>query len=171
MRRTLRRVLDDLHWLRQAFRVAESSVEHGDYAFGAVLVDADGTLLLTSEQQLVRTGNWLGHAELVLLETAAQRWTREHLASATIYSSTEPCPMCTGAIGWSLRRLVFGLSQARMYGWWNTEGLPPPRFVEPWNCRVLLGHVHPAMEVVGPLLEDEAAVAHERWMRLHPAGS
>jgi hypothetical protein len=42
-----------------------------------------------------------------------------------------------------------------------------PRFVEPWNCRKLLEHVHPTMEIVGPLLEDEAAREHALWMTMH----
>jgi len=161
---------DDAARLREAFRLAEQSVAHGDYGFGALLVGADGQVLLGTEQTVVRTGDWLGHAELVLLHEAAARWTRAELAGATIYSSTEPCPMCTGAIGWSLNRLVFGLSQAEMYRRFTVAG-SSPRFVEPWSCRRLLEQVAPPMEVVGPLLEDEAAVAHERWMQLHPAGA
>ena len=48
--------------------------------------------------------------------------------------------------------------------------MSPPRFVEAWDCRCLLDHLAPAMEVVGPLLEDEASVAHAQWMHFHPDG-
>jgi tRNA(Arg) A34 adenosine deaminase TadA len=150
--------------LREAFRLAERSVEHGDYPFAALLLDAGGRTLVSSEQRISRTGNWLGHAELLLLEDAASRWSREALAGATVYSSTEPCPMCTGAIAWSVNRLVFGLSQAEMYRRFTCDALPAPRFVEAWDCRKVLDRLAPPMEVIGPMLEDEAAQAHAIWM-------
>jgi tRNA(adenine34) deaminase len=156
-------VLDDLYWLRYAFLLAERSVELGDYAFGAALVVGDGDLLVESLQDVERSGDWLAHAELSLLHDAARRWTRTELATATLYSSTEPCPMCTGAVAWSVNRLVYGLSQAEMYRRFAMEDAPP-RFVEPWDCRSILEHLAPPMEVIGPLLEDEGAVAHAMWL-------
>ena len=116
-----------------------------------------------AQQTVERSGDWLAHAEMNVLQGASGRWTREELAGATLYTSTEPCPMCTGAIGWSLNRLVYGLSQAAMYRLFPMEEAPP-RFVEPWECRRLLERLHPPMEVVGPLLEEEAARPHEAWL-------
>ena len=165
--RAMANVLDDERWLRYTIQLAEASVDAGDHAFGAVLVDADGTLLLESGQTVETRRERLGHAELNVLLEAGRRWTLEELAGCTLYSSTEPCPMCTGAIAWSVNRLVYGISQARMYELWPSE-LSPPRFIEPWNCRTLLERLHPPMEVIGPLLEDEAAAGHqrslERWL-------
>ena len=159
---------DDERWLRHAFTLAARAVAAGDYAFGAALVGADGAVLAEAEQTLVRTGDWLAHAELVVLREASSTWTREQLAGATLYSSTEPCPMCTGAIGWSVNRLVFGLSQAAMYRIFRDEQ-DPPRFTRPWNCRTVLDHLSPPMEVVGPLLESEAAAIHRTWPGSKPA--
>ena len=160
---------DDVRWLRYAFRLAEQSVAAGDYAFGAVLVSADDELLAESGERIAETGDWLAHAEVLVLRQAATRWTREQLKGATLYSSTEPCPMCTGAIGWSLNRLVYGLSQAEMYRRFPDPAFPP-RFVEPWACHTLLDHTAPPMEVVGPLLEDEGSVAHALWAGKHATG-
>jgi hypothetical protein len=39
-----------------------------------------------------------------------------------------------------------------------------PRFVQPWACRTLLSNVSPPMQVIGPLLEPEAAAAHDAWL-------
>lgn len=147
---------DDERWLRHTFHLAQRAVELGDFAFGSVLVSAADELLIEGLQLVETTGDWLAHAEMNVLREAASRWTRSELSGCTLYSSTEPCPMCTGAIGWSVNRLVFGLSQVRMYVLWPGR----PRFVEPWNCRLLLGRVEPPMQVIGPMLEDEAAAAH-----------
>jgi tRNA(adenine34) deaminase len=159
----LRRKMDDERWLRRAIELAEQSVAAGDYAFGSLIVDGDGAVLVESMQTLARSGNWLAHAEMNVLQESARRWKREDLARATLYTSTEPCPMCTGAIGWSVNRLVFGLSQAEMYRRYGAEAAPP-RFIDPWNCRVLLDRLEPPMEVIGPLLEEEAAGPHLKWM-------
>jgi tRNA(Arg) A34 adenosine deaminase TadA len=148
---------DDERWLRRAIWLAENS---GDQPFGAVLVGPDGTAWLESGQTVESRGERLGHAELNVLLEAGQRWTLAESAACTLYSSTEPCPMCTGAIAWSVNRLTYGLSQARMYELWPAD--VRPRFSEPWSCRTLLERLHPPMEVIGPMLEDEAAVAHMR---------
>jgi tRNA(Arg) A34 adenosine deaminase TadA len=156
----MRRLNDDEHWLRRAIRLAEASVDAGDQPFGAILVGPRGELLLESAQTVEARGERLGHAELNVLLEAGRRWPLDELATCTLYSSTEPCAMCTGAIAWSVGRLVYGISQARMY-----ELLAPetrPRFIEPWRCRGLLEHLHPPMEVVGPLLEEEAVGPHSR---------
>jgi tRNA(adenine34) deaminase len=151
---------DDERWLRRAIRLAERSVDSGDQPFGAVLVGPSGTPWLESGQTVESRGERLGHAELNVLIEAGRRWTLAELAECTLYSSTEPCPMCTGAIAWSVHRLVYGLSQARMYELSPAE--TPPRFIEPWSCRTLLERLHPPMKVIGPMLEDAAGVAHTR---------
>jgi tRNA(Arg) A34 adenosine deaminase TadA len=153
----------DIRWLRHALALAERAVDLGDAAFGAVLVGGDGAMLVEGMQTAVRTSEWLRHAEMNVLREASWRWNRVELADATLYSSTEPCLMCAGATAWSLSRLVYGLSQTAMNDLYAVSGFPP-RFASPWDCRVLLGGTAPPMEVIGPLLEDEAAAAHERWL-------
>jgi tRNA(Arg) A34 adenosine deaminase TadA len=154
---------DDVRWLRYALQLALESVEAGDYAFGAALVTQDDQLLLSARQTVAVPGTRLGHAELNVLLEAQSPFSREQIAGCTLYSSTEPCPMCSGAIGWSVNRLVFGLSQKRMYELFR--GTSPPRFRTAWDCRTVLDDLEPPMEVVGPLLEDEAAMAHAEWAR------
>jgi tRNA(Arg) A34 adenosine deaminase TadA len=132
-------------------------------------VGSDGKAWLESGQTVESRAERLGHAELNVLLEAGRRWTLSELVECTLYSSSEPCPMCTGAIAWSVNRLVYGLSQARMYRLWPTE--IAPRFIEPWNCRTLLERLHPPMEVIGPMLEAEAAAAHTRDLERRRAKS
>ena len=162
---------DDERWLRHSFRLAEQSVEAGDSSFGCVIVDREGRVLAEGQQTVVRSGDWLAHAEMNALKALSTTTRREALAGATLYSSTEPCPMCSGAIGWSVSRLVYGLSQAAMYRNFSVAG-EQPRYIEPWSCRSILEHLHPPMTVIGPILEDEGNEAHLLWMRMrgHPSG-
>lgn len=161
--------MDDLRWLRHALRLAEGSVDAGDFPFGAVLV-SDDRVLLEGRETVATERERLGHAELNVLVEAGKRWPLTELSTFTLYSSTEPCPMCTGAVAWSVNRLVYGISQARMYELFPVEG-ESPRFARAWDCRRLLDHLAPPMEVLGPLLEEEAAVAHRKWMARWHGGS
>jgi tRNA(Arg) A34 adenosine deaminase TadA len=155
--------MDDTSWLRHTFALAESAIGLGDQPYGAALVGPDDTLLVEAVNDRARTGDCTGHAERLAVAEASRRWSRDFLRSCTLFSSTEPCPMCSGAVAWSgVGRLVFGLSQATSYELFQQHSAP--RFRDPVSCRVLLENVQPAIEVVGPLLEDEAAVPHKRWL-------
>jgi tRNA(Arg) A34 adenosine deaminase TadA len=76
------------------------------------------------------------------------------LVASTLYSSGEPCAMCSGTIFWSgVGRVVYAMSSARLYE------LFPPSEANPvlrLPCRQVLSAGTRATEVVGPVLEDEA---------------
>lgn len=150
---------DDFRWLRYTFGLAERAVALGDGAFAAALVDSREELVLDAMQTRVRTSDATGHAEMNLCRAATPRFERDFLGTCTIYSSTEPCPMCAGAIAWTgIGRLVYGVSQARWYEVF--AGPAPPRFREPMSCRAILAGVQPPVNVIGPLIEEEGLRAH-----------
>ena len=46
------------------------------------------------------------------MRRASERFDPEFLQGCTLYTSTEPCAMCAGAIYWgNVRRVVFALSE------------------------------------------------------------
>lgn len=148
--------------LRHAFALAGRSAAGGDQPYGAVLVGPGGETLIEGMNTRATTGDATGHAELSVVSEASRRWPREFLVGCTLYSSAEPCPMCAGAIGWSgIGRLVFGLSKSAEYALGLSTGAP--RFRDTVLARAILGSLEPPVEVVGPLLEDEACQPHLRW--------
>ena len=157
----LRLLLTDMDrsWLRRSFELAVETVRAGDQPFAAVLVGPEGERLIEGRQTRVGANDCTAHAEMNVVREASRRWDWAFLAGCTLYSSTEPCLMCTGGFGWSgIGRLVFGLSQARMYRDFAGEGAP--RFVIPNSCRELLANLRPPVVVDGPALEEEAIVVH-----------
>jgi tRNA(Arg) A34 adenosine deaminase TadA len=81
------------------------------------------------------------------------------LAKATLYSSAEPCAMCAGAIYWAgIGRLVYGLSE---HGLRELTGNHPENPTLDLPCREVFRTGQRPTEVVGPLLEDEAAALHQ----------
>lgn len=147
-----------LRFIRAAIGVARKARENGNHPFGALLVDPDGNILLEAENTVVTENDCTGHAETNLMRKASQHYDPAFLATCTLYTSTEPCPMCSGAIFWgNVRRVVYGLSEEALYemiGANDEEALFLP-------CRDVFGKGRKPIEVIGPLLEDEARQVHE----------
>jgi tRNA(Arg) A34 adenosine deaminase TadA len=142
--------------LRRAFEVARQAAERGHYPFGAVLVGPGGEVLLEAGNAVTAEGGDVtAHAERRAVTAASQAYAPDFLADCTLYASAEPCAMCAGAIYWSsIGRVVFGQSVESLAAGWGEDnaGL---RLDLP--CRVVLASGRPQVEVVGPLLEEEAA--------------
>lgn len=148
-------------WLRQCFHLAQQARERGDHPFGALLVSAEGECLMEAENTVETAADITGHAELNLIRRARQQFSADRLATCTLYTSTEPCPMCAGAIFWgNVRKVVFGLSEAGLYSLTGDS-----EEVLHLNCRTVFDHGAKAIEVIGPLLEDEARQVHEGFWR------
>jgi tRNA(Arg) A34 adenosine deaminase TadA len=104
------------------------------------------------------------HAERLLATQACTMLEADTLRGATIYSSAEPCAMCSGAIYWAgIGRLVYGLSEHRLRAF---TGNHPENPTLNLPCRDVFASGQRTTEVVGPLLEEEAAALHEgAWQR------
>lgn len=127
----------------------------GNGAYGALLVDADGKVLMDAENTRFTDNDVTAHAELNLVRAATHAFGPDILAGATVYASAEPCAMCAGAIFWSgVKRLVYALGSDRNYA------LFPPSCDElRMGCREVLANGKRRVEVLGPALEDEAILA------------
>jgi tRNA(Arg) A34 adenosine deaminase TadA len=98
------------------------------------------------------------HAELVAAATAARVHGAAVCAGATLYTSAEPCAMCAGAIYWSgIGRVVYGLSETRLLAITGSHAENPTLSLP---CREVFARGQRAIEVTGPVLEDEAAAIH-----------
>jgi tRNA(Arg) A34 adenosine deaminase TadA len=149
----------DAHFLRRSFEVARRSMKNGNHPFGALLVDDKGQVLIESENGYLPAQDGTAHAERLLATEACRTLAADVRARATIYSSAEPCAMCSGAIYWAgIGRLVYGLSEHRLRG---ITGNHPENPTLDLPCRAVFASGQRPTEVVGPLLEDEAAAQHE----------
>jgi tRNA(Arg) A34 adenosine deaminase TadA len=143
----------DRRYLRYALLVAQRARDHGNPPFGAVLVSNRGRILLDAENTQDVTHDCTCHAETRLLSEASRHFTRTLLSHCTLYVNAEPCPMCAGAIFWSgVGRVVFALSNARLQ---DLIGNRSEQLME--HCAEVLARGTRRVEVVGPLIEDEAA--------------
>ena len=148
----------DVHFLRRSFDIARRAMTHGNHPFGALLVDRSDTVLIEVENGYMPSHDGTAHAERLLATQACSTVAPDILRSATLYSSAEPCAMCAGAIYWAgIGRLVYGLSEHRLR---DITGNHPENPTLNLPCRAVFASGQRATEVVGPLLEDEAAAVH-----------
>lgn len=151
------------NYLRTTFEVAHNARKKGNHPFGAVLVDEYGQILLKAENTVITAKDSTGHAELNLIREATAKFDREFLERCALYTSTEPCPMCAGAIFWAnVRKVIFGLSEKSLYemiGFESEDVLYLP-------CRDIFCKGNKPIEVIGPILEDEAREVHNGFWKL-----
>ena len=150
---------DDQALLRRCLDVARRAREHGQHPFGAILVGPSGEVLLESENGYLPERDMTAHAERLLATHASKTFAPAFLASCTLYASAEPCAMCAGATYWAgIGRVVYALSERRLK---QITGEHPENPTLDLPCRTVFAAGQRKVEVVGPLLETEAAELHD----------
>lgn len=151
--------LDHQRLLRLAIAESRKARETGVHPFAAILVGPDGDVLMTQHNAYEPDHDMTGHAERVLMTRASTTLPRDLLAECTIYTSAEPCAMCAGAIYWTgLKRVVYGMSEADLK---MVTGNHPENPTLDLPCRTVFAAGQRLTEVIGPMLEEEAARVHD----------
>ena len=143
--------MEDVDYLRMAIALAREAKERGDNPFGALLVHPDRGVIAAAGNTQRSDRSALAHAEMNLLARVRPALDSDRLAPCTIFTSAEPCAMCSGAIFWSgIGRLVYGLGGDRLF---ELAGRPPGIITA--DARSVLASAGRRVAVVGPLLEEE----------------
>ncbi|GAA0762606.1 nucleoside deaminase [Ideonella azotifigens] len=154
-------------YLRRAIALSAEAAAQGNRPFGAVIVSADGQVLAEAINNNAATGDCTAHAEVNALRLASPRHPRALLAGATMYASGEPCVMCAGAIFWAgIRRVVFGIDAVSLRGF---RVLQAGAGDLEMSCREVLARSPEPCVVIGPALQQEAALPHEAYWRVSAA--
>lgn len=151
--------------LRRAIQVSRRAREHGNTPFGALLVDADGVVLLEQENIEITERVCTGHAETTLAARASERYDKAFLWGCTLYTTAEPCAMCSGAIYWAnIGRVVYAMSEARLLALTGSDE-QNPTFDLP--CRQIFAAGQKDITVLGPFpeVEAEAAAVHAGYWK------
>jgi tRNA(Arg) A34 adenosine deaminase TadA len=81
----------------------------------SVTTTGGNEIVVEAENNVVTGRDPTGHAETNCVRAAALQLTDEQLARSTLYTSTEPCCMCSGAIYWAgVTAVVYGCSDAAL---------------------------------------------------------
>jgi tRNA(Arg) A34 adenosine deaminase TadA len=93
------RAEQDAIFMTRALELAETAVTRGQTPFGAVVVDRDGQLAGDGHNTVRADRDPAAHGEIVAIRAAWRRLgTWERLAGGTLYTSCEPCLLCSFVI-------------------------------------------------------------------------
>ncbi|KAI0179352.1 cytidine deaminase-like protein [Hypoxylon sp. FL1284] len=155
--------------VQAALTVQRRAVTFGKRPFAAALVGPDNETVLLTHQSV----DQVNHAESSLARLAYTHYTKEFLWQCTLFSTWEPCGMCTTTIYWAhIGRIVFAGSNDQLYeltGPGNKEN-----FTMNWHTKdILKGCPQKDIEVIGPL-EDEGRIVVEEsdkyWSKTRTSG-
>ncbi|WOI55802.1 nucleoside deaminase [Palleronia sp. LCG004] len=154
----------DLALLRRTYALASEVAASGNHPFAAILAGPDGEVMMEQGNAFMPDHDMTGHAERVLMTRASTTYGAEVLAGCTMFTSAEPCAMCTGAAYWAgIGRIVYGLGETRLKA---MTGNHPENPTLDLPCRTVIAAGQREIDVVGPLLEEEGAELHRAfWSR------
>jgi tRNA(Arg) A34 adenosine deaminase TadA len=142
--------------VRQAIDLAESAAANGNTPFGSLLV-VDDAVVRTAENTTLTDDDIAAHPELKLARWAASELEPDELESCTMYTSTEPCPMCASAIVYAgLGRVVYSVPVDSLADVRDDVVIEIP-------CEEVIDRTDGSTIVEGPVLEDEGLAVHEDY--------
>ena len=100
----------DEEMMAKAIALAQAAIDSGGAGVAALLLWGDEILAL-NRNLCMETGDLTAHAEMVVMREAALRlnqMTEQEKASVTLYTTLEPCLLCTAAISFvGIKRVVY----------------------------------------------------------------
>jgi guanine deaminase len=138
-------------------RIAIEESRRGDWPYGAVLVK-NGAIVVKGCNTATRDRDPTAHAEVNVIRAALRAMPESSLNEFTLYTSSEPCPMCTGAIVWAgVSRVVFGASIQQLIA------ASQPQINT--SSEALIKTAFTSVELKGGVLADEALEVVRDWSR------
>jgi len=111
--------------MRQALVEARRALEHGDVPIGAVLLDAEGSIVAADHNRREETGDTTAHAEMLVLARRSREIGDWHLSGHALVVTVEPCAMCAMAAVWArIDRIVYGAADPRAGAVWSLYNIP-----------------------------------------------
>ena len=148
------------YYLERCIEVSKHSREAGNTPFGALLVDAEGNILMEQENVEISTHKATGHAETQLIERASMEYSKEFLWNCTLYTTAEPCAMCAGAMYWAnIGTVVYAMTEERLLQMTGSHEQNPTFTM---TCKEVFAKGQKKIKVEGPFdsLAEKAAEVH-----------
>jgi tRNA(Arg) A34 adenosine deaminase TadA len=150
--------VEDRLYVSRALDLARYATEHGGEPFGALLF-CEGEVIAEYSNCVRSTGDLTKHAECGLISAFSPKIDRDKFLKCTLYTSTEPCAMCCGAIYCAgIGRVVYGTGQGPLL-----EIFGEPVRPNPLRSREILARISPHTRVFGPLMEAEGIALHKEY--------
>jgi guanine deaminase len=155
--------MTDADFMRLAIEKTREGIAAGQSPFGSAIV-RDGAIVAVTHNTVWKTTDPTAHAEVNCIRAAATNLKTISLDGCTLYSTTEPCPMCLSAIHWAkIDRVVFGatIADAAMAGFAEL-------FV---SAKDLAMMGRSPLKVESGLLQQECAALFAEWKAAAKGGA
>lgn len=119
----------------------------GEHPIGSVIVK-NNKIIVSAGPEVRRENDPTMHAEVVAIRKATKRFKNRYLTECVLYSTHEPCSMCTAAAVWAkMKAVVFGATLADMDQWgWRLIYL---------KTKDILKHSQTKIPVIGGFMRKE----------------
>jgi len=155
--------MTDEDFMRLAIEKTRTGIAAGQSPFGSVIVK-DGEVVAVTHNTVWQTTDPTAHAEVNCIRAAAAALKTIFLHGCTLYSTTEPCPMCLSAIHWAkIDRVVFGATIADAAEAGFHELFVP--------AKELARIGHSPLKVEDGLLQKECAALFREWKQAAKCGT
>jgi tRNA(Arg) A34 adenosine deaminase TadA len=147
--------VENISLMKRAIELAACSVKNGNHPFGAILA-IDNHIVLEAENSVITERDPTRHAEMNLVSTACRTLSSEEIEKSVLFTSTEPCAMCLGAIYWSgIKSIIYACPASVLQ---EIAGVS-------LNChaeKVYGDSVNPP-RLLGPILKTQATEQHRLY--------
>jgi tRNA(Arg) A34 adenosine deaminase TadA len=150
---------DDSFYLRKAVEVSKKALETGNDAFGCILVDPAGNIIM-EQPNLVGSEGATAHDAITCIKKAAQKYDSDYLWQCTLYATIEPCCMCMGAAYWAnLGNVKFAMSEKQLGDYLGGMAMDLP-------SRQVVDSSSKAINITGPFEEviPETLEVIKEWL-------
>jgi tRNA(Arg) A34 adenosine deaminase TadA len=93
-------------FMKRAIALALENMRAGGGPFAAVIVK-NGCIIAEGANRVTSTNDPTAHAEVVAIREACRVLAGFQLSGCDLYTTSEPCPMCLGAIYWARPARIF----------------------------------------------------------------
>ena len=115
--------------IREALVQAKKALKKGEVPIGAVVVLGD-EIIGRGYNQPITTRDPTAHAEIIALKEASNRLDNYRLNEAIIYTTLEPCLMCSGALVHArIKKIIFAAQDTKSGVVVNNGGLIQSEFL------------------------------------------
>jgi tRNA(adenine34) deaminase len=148
----------DVMMMERCIRLSANATQSGELPF-ASLICKGNELVVETTNRVARDGDVTRHAELIAISEAQKVLGRRDLADCTLYTTVEPCAMCSYAIRETrIARVIYSIKSPVMGGLSKWNVLRDPELSQ--AMPEVFGAVP---EVMAGLLRHEAENVWSKW--------
>ena len=146
--------LNDEEFMRRCIQLAKIAFERGDSPVGSIVVN--GNAIIAEGIETLPSGTDVhGHAELIAVQKAVNFFDSKLLNKTTLYTTAEPCFMCSYVIrNAEVARVVYCLDTPLIGGVTSDYPILIDDGLDGWK---------PAPEIVAGILAPEFSIAKNNW--------